>query len=67
MAYFEKQDATYFLQKADQLFRLIKHARSNSLPQEELYMELESLANEFMTKAVEIQTKCDRGANAPKI
>ena len=66
MTHFETRDATYFLQKADHLFRLIKHARSNSLPQEELYVELESLANEFMTKAVEIQTKCDRGANAPK-
>lgn len=61
MAHSEKQDATYFLEKADQLFHLIKHTRASRIPQEQLCVELESLANEFMAKAVEIQTKRDRG------
>jgi len=66
MLHFENQDEIYFLEKADQLFRLIKHARASSISQEELCVELDSLANEFMTRAVEVQTKRDRGANAPQ-
>ena len=67
MIHFEKQDVTYFLEKADQLFHLIKHARASSISQEDLCLELDALANEFMTKAVEAQTKRDRGANVPQI
>lgn len=67
MVHSEKEDAIYFLEKADQLFHLIKHARANSIPHEELCAELECLANEFMAKAVAKQTRRGRGAIEPQL
>jgi len=49
-------DADYFLEKADQCFSLSRLAVANS----ELQLALVNLANEFMTKAVEIDTERDR-------
>jgi hypothetical protein len=48
-------DAQYFLEKADQFFRM---ARANR----QIADELESLGNDFMAKAVEVDTKRDRTA-----
>jgi hypothetical protein len=48
-------DAQYFLEIAD---RFVRMARANR----EIADELESLANEFMKKAVEFDTERDRAA-----
>lgn len=48
-------DATYFYEKADHCLRLAKHARAKTIGGEEIGAELESLANEFMRKAVELE------------
>ncbi|HEY9716106.1 MAG TPA: hypothetical protein V6C69_01450 [Trichormus sp.] len=57
-------EATYFIEKADQLSRLAKQVRAGSIPQNEIYNELETLANEFMAKAVDLDTKRDKAAKA---
>jgi len=50
------QDANYFLEKADECFRLSEMAGANR----ELAAALQSMGNEFMAKAVEIDTQRDR-------
>lgn len=50
------QDANYFLEKAEQCFSLCELAGANR----ELVNALQSMANEFMAKAVEIDTDRDR-------
>jgi hypothetical protein len=49
-------DADYFLEKADQCFSLSRLAGANR----ELQLALDSLAHEFMSKAVELDTERDR-------
>ena len=46
-------EATYFLEKADELVRLAKYAREKNA-HDEICKALEELANEFMARAVEI-------------
>ena len=53
------QDANYFIEKADQCFNLSHMAGSN----QELALALQTMAHEFMAKAVEIDTERDRHAN----
>jgi hypothetical protein len=50
------QDANYFLEKADECFRLSEMVGAN----QELAAALQSMGNEFMAKAVEIDTNRDR-------
>jgi hypothetical protein len=54
------QDANYFLEKADECFGLSEMAGANR----ELAAALQSMGNEFMAKAVEIDTKRDRDNQA---
>ncbi len=49
-------DAQYFLEKADQCFRL---SQVSSLPPE-IVEELKTMGNEFMAKAVALDTARDR-------
>jgi hypothetical protein len=53
-------DAAYFLEKADQCFSFSRLAVVNS----ELHLALVDLANEFLTKAVEIDTERDRAESS---
>lgn len=50
------QDADYFLDKAERCFSLSRLAGANR----EVAAALESMGNEFMAKAVEIDTERDR-------
>ena len=50
------QDANYFLEKAEQCFSLCALAGTNR----ELASALQSMGDEFMAKAVEIDTDRDR-------
>ena len=50
------QEAEYFLQKAEECFRLAELARGSNGRVLEIAEGLEALGNEFMTKAVEIET-----------
>jgi hypothetical protein len=50
------QDANYFLDKAERCFSLSRLAGTNR----EVAAALESMGNEFMAKAVEIDTERDR-------
>ena len=50
------QDANYFLDKAEQCFMLSLLVG----PNREVASALQSMGNEFMTKAVEIDTERDR-------
>jgi hypothetical protein len=54
-------DANYFLEKADVVFGLSKLAGDNR----ELAKALNTLADEFMAKAVEIDTERDRRESPP--
>jgi hypothetical protein len=47
------QDADYFVEKAEDCLRLVRLARENA-------ESLEGLANEFLAKAVEIETDRQR-------
>jgi hypothetical protein len=49
-------DAEYFLEKAEQCFRLAKLAKQPGNIAAEIAANLEALGNEFMTRAVEIET-----------
>ena len=53
-------DATYFIDKADQCFVLSDLAGANS----ELAAALKAMGNEFLAKAVEIDTERDKGGKA---
>jgi hypothetical protein len=55
----QTSDSDYFIAKAEQCFRLAQHIRgdrSNS----EAAAELDAIANEFLARAVEIDTVRDR-------
>ncbi len=54
------QDANYFIEKADRCFLLSELAGGNDT----LASALRAMANEFMAKAVEIDTVRDRDAKA---
>ena len=50
------QEAEYFLQKAEECFRLAELAKASNGRVLEIAERLEALGDEFMTKAVEIET-----------
>lgn len=50
------EDANYFLERAERCFRMKEMAVGNR----ELAAALETMANEFMAKAVELDTERDR-------
>jgi hypothetical protein len=50
------EDADYFLERAERCLRMKEMAASNA----ELAAALEAMANEFMAKAVELDTARDR-------
>lgn len=52
------EDANYFLERAERCFRMKEMATGNT----ELVAALETMANEFMAKAVELDTERDRAA-----
>lgn len=52
------EDADYFLERAERCFRMKEMAAGNK----ELAAALETMANEFMAKAVEIDTERDRAS-----
>jgi hypothetical protein len=55
----QPSDSEYFIAKADQCFRLAQYVRrehANSA----VAMELDAIANEFLARAVEIDTDRDR-------
>lgn len=52
------EDADYFLERAERCFRMKEMAAGNK----ELAAALETMANEFMAKAVELDTERDRAA-----
>ena len=54
------EDANYFLDRAERCFRMKEMAGGNR----ELAAELETMANEFMAKAVALDTERDRAAAA---
>lgn len=54
----DAQDANYFLERAERCFRMKEMAAGN----QELAAALEDMANEFMAKAVELDTERDRAA-----
>jgi hypothetical protein len=49
-------DAEYFVDKAEQCFRLARLAKSSSFARSEIVTNLEEIGNELMAKAVEIET-----------
>jgi hypothetical protein len=51
-------DSQYFVDKADQCFRLARSVGTESADRE-IATELDALANEFLKKAVEIDTERD--------
>jgi hypothetical protein len=51
----------YFIEKAEQCFRLAQSARGDP-SYEEMAFELDALGNEFLKKAVELDTDRDRAA-----
>ncbi|HEX5506991.1 MAG TPA: hypothetical protein VFX37_00645 [Pseudolabrys sp.] len=52
----------YFIGKAEQCFRLARHARME-LADSAVAQELDAIGNEFLAKAVEIDTERDRIVN----
>ena len=54
------EDANYFLERAERCFRMKEMAGGNKA----LAAELETMANEFMAKAVALDTARDRAAAA---
>ena len=54
---------TYFLEKAEQLFRLIKKVRLGK-SKKDICLELDQLANEFMANAVALDTARDKAAKS---
>ena len=51
--------AEYFIQKAEQCFSLARHVRTDHAS-EQVAAELDAIANEFLARAVEIDTERDR-------
>ncbi len=54
-------DADYCMDKAEQCFRLARLAKSPSFARTEIVSNLETMGNELMAKAVEIETTRQRG------
>lgn len=54
-------DAEYFVDKAEQCFRLARLAKAPNFGRAEIVTNLEALGHEFMTKAVELETVRQRG------
>lgn len=52
-------EAEFFIAKAEQCFRLAKHIRAD-FADAETAAELDAIANEFLARAVEIDTERDR-------
>lgn len=52
-------DAEYFIAKAEQCFRLAQAARGDQA-NSKIAAELDSIGNEFMARAVELDTARDR-------
>jgi hypothetical protein len=52
-------DSQYFIEKADQCFRLARSAGAEPV-MNSIATELDALANEFLRKAVEIDAERDR-------
>ncbi|MDP1585645.1 MAG: hypothetical protein Q8M18_19675 [Bradyrhizobium sp.] len=52
-------DAEYFIQKAEQCFSLARHVRAD-YANNEIAAELDAIANEFLARAVELDTERDR-------
>ena len=52
-------DSDYFIAKAEQCFRLAKHIRGGE-SHLDVAAELDGIANEFLARAVEIDTMRDR-------
>jgi hypothetical protein len=50
------QTAEYFAEKADQCFRVARFARTPEATKFEVAINIESMGNEFMTKAVEVES-----------
>jgi hypothetical protein len=50
------QSAEYFTEKADQCYRLARFARSADSTKFEVATTIEGLGNEFIAKAVELET-----------
>jgi len=57
----QNSDTEYFIAKAEQCFRLAKHIRG-ALSQSEAAAELDAIANEFLARAVALDTVRDRSA-----
>jgi hypothetical protein len=55
----QTSDSEYFIAKADQCFRLAKHIRGDQA-HSAIAAELDAIANEFLARAVEIDTERDR-------
>jgi len=55
----QTSDAEYLIAKAEQCFRLAQHLRGEH-SSAEAAAELDSIANEFLARAVEIDTDRDR-------
>ncbi|MGE5535265.1 MAG: hypothetical protein ACM3W7_07100 [Acidobacteriota bacterium] len=55
-------ESEYFIVKAEQCFRLARHARME-LSDSAVAQELDAIGNEFLAKAVEIDTERDRMLN----
>jgi hypothetical protein len=53
-------DATYFLEKSEQIFRLIKKVRLGKATKKDICGDLQTLANEFLAEAVSLDTERDR-------
>jgi hypothetical protein len=54
----QTSDSEYFIAKADQCFRLAKHIRGDHA-NSAIAAELDAIANEFLARAVEIDTERD--------
>jgi hypothetical protein len=48
--------AEYFIEKADQRFRLARFAKGADSTKIEVAADIEAMGNEFLTKAVEIES-----------
>ena len=56
-------DADYFVEKAEQCFRLAKFARAHPLSKE-VAQALDAMGEELMRKAVEVDTRRQRSEGA---
>jgi preprotein translocase subunit Sss1 len=54
------QPADYLVEKADECFRIARYARKPDITEFDVATKIEAMGNEFMTKAVEIETDRQR-------